>query len=183
MAQRAKLTIPNDVPGGLHIRHAAHDARRIIAEGQSWPVIADMAEASTLLASGESIVAGTAGRGMPTLHCGCPSSHLTEGECWSATGFPTGEAGIWQLTFATLPRAQTGQRQFPDSLLLERRKRSREGTHPTCPICLLAGAGLRESGDEKRTSNRCAISEVNGCAEAQSGPFQVCHRRALPWGR
>jgi hypothetical protein len=49
-----------------------------------------MAESGTLLGESESIVQRRRSRGMPTLHCGCPSSHLTGEECWSATEFPPG---------------------------------------------------------------------------------------------
>ena len=50
------LTIPDNVSLGLHIGHAAHDPRGIIAEGQTRSVVADMAKPSTLLKEDESIV-------------------------------------------------------------------------------------------------------------------------------
>lgn len=67
------LTVPYDITLRLDVRHAAHDARGVIAKRQPGPVVADMTESCTLLV-------GVSKTGLPvcwglrqemrTLHCG-----------------------------------------------------------------------------------------------------------------
>lgn len=65
---------------------------------------------------------------MPTLHCGCPSSHLT-GECWSATEFLQGTE-----EFENSPLRLCNTPKQPQSIQCHFEGKEENKTHPTCPV-------------------------------------------------